>query len=59
MLGTEEERVREILNTYKTGSGWVWNPKTKRIEPASHYNPDHLNVTPEDLGHAGVRRNDS
>ncbi|MHC4463386.1 MAG: hypothetical protein ACYTEK_15890 [Planctomycetota bacterium] len=56
MFGTEEERIRKILHNYKRGAGWVWNPKTKRIEPASHYDPDQMHLTAEDLGHAGERR---
>lgn len=55
MSGTEEERIREILRNYKRADR-VWNPRTKRIEPASHYDPDQLHLTAEDLGHAGEGR---
>jgi hypothetical protein len=56
MFGTEEERVQKILQNLKKGAGWVWNPKTKRIEHTTEYDPDHVHLTSEDLGHAEERR---
>jgi hypothetical protein len=56
MFETEEERVRKILQNHKKGARLGWNHKTKRIEPLTEYDPDNLDLTSEDLGHAGERR---
>ncbi|MBL7189633.1 MAG: ThiF family adenylyltransferase [Phycisphaerae bacterium] len=61
MSSSERDKVHQIMqNTTRgnsVGQQLKWNPSTKRIEVASHSDPDRtaLEITPSDMKHFGLK----